>query len=282
MEIGAFGSYFDVAQVVTWAFWLFFFGLLFYLRREDRREGYPLQRDPADVRGRPVGSDFVPWIPEPKTFVLPHGGTATSGHPDRREPKLTRTLPFPGGAFEPVGDPMQAGVGPGAYAEREDKPELTLEGQAMIVPLRVAKDFSVDPDDPDPRGMAVIGADGATAGKVSDIWVDRAEPQVRYFEVELPAPPAPRRSRAAAAEEGGEAPPPPAPPAPRVLLPIYFTQLDGNRRRIQTDSILGAQFAGVPRLKNPDQVTKLEEEKITAYYAAGKLYAEPSRVEPLL
>jgi photosynthetic reaction center H subunit len=280
METGALGEYLDVAQLTIWAFWLFFFGLVYYLRREDRREGYPLESDSVGASSRAVTSDIVPWIPEPKTFLLPHGGTATSGQPDRREPKMSRERPYPGAPFEPTGDPMQAGVGPGAYAEREDKPELTLEGQAMIVPLRVAKDFSVEPEDPDPRGMAVIGADGVTAGKVADIWVDRAEPQVRYYEVELPAAAAPPRRRAKT-DEGEEAAPP-APAAPRVLLPIYFTELQAGPGRILTDSILGSQFTGVPRLKNPDQITKLEEEKIAAYYAAGKLYAEPSRLEPLL
>jgi len=36
----------------------------------------------------------------------------------------------------------------------------------------------------------------------------------------------------------------------------------------------------VPMLKNPDQITLLEEERISAYYGAGTLYAEPSRSEP--
>lgn len=274
METGAITSYLDVAQITLYVFWAFFAGLIFYLRMEDRREGYPLERDPADRSGRRVTSDLVPWIPEPKTFLLAHGGTATSGHPDRREPKATRVSPWPGAPLQPSGDPMQAQVGPGSIAEREDKPELTLEGEPMIVPLRVATAYDVDPEDPDPRGMAVVGADGVVAGSVTDVWVDRSEPQVRYFEVELPAAP-----RSAGAGEGGEGAPV---PAPRVLLPIYFTQLQAGARRLKVDAIMGGQFSGAPRLKNPDVVTKLEEEKITAYYAAGKLYAEPSRVEPLL
>jgi photosynthetic reaction center H subunit len=35
-------------------------------------------------------------------------------------------------------------------------------------------------------------------------------------------------------------------------------------------------------MKKKGQVTSLEEEKIMAYYAAGKLYAEPLRSEPWL
>ena len=32
----------DLAQVALYAFWIFFACLIFYLRREDKREGYPL------------------------------------------------------------------------------------------------------------------------------------------------------------------------------------------------------------------------------------------------
>ena len=39
----SFTSYIDVAQVVLYGFWIFFAALIFYLRTEDKREGYPLQ-----------------------------------------------------------------------------------------------------------------------------------------------------------------------------------------------------------------------------------------------
>ena len=35
MPKGAITQYIDVAQVVLYVFWVFFFGLIFYLRRED-------------------------------------------------------------------------------------------------------------------------------------------------------------------------------------------------------------------------------------------------------
>lgn len=41
METGAITQYVDVAQLVLYAFWLFFFGLIWYLQRESHREGYP-------------------------------------------------------------------------------------------------------------------------------------------------------------------------------------------------------------------------------------------------
>ncbi len=46
-EIGAITGYIDVAQMALYAFWLFFAGLIYYLHREDKREGYPLVSDRA-------------------------------------------------------------------------------------------------------------------------------------------------------------------------------------------------------------------------------------------
>jgi photosynthetic reaction center H subunit len=37
----------------------------------------------------------------------------------------------------------------------------------------------------------------------------------------------------------------------------------------------------VPAIRDASQVTLLEEEKVMAYFGAGLLYAEPSRVDPL-
>ncbi|MBV9775481.1 MAG: hypothetical protein JO143_00385 [Acetobacteraceae bacterium] len=46
---GGLTSYIDVAQMTLYGFWIFFFGLIIYLRREDKREGYPLE-DPQPAR----------------------------------------------------------------------------------------------------------------------------------------------------------------------------------------------------------------------------------------
>ena len=110
--------------------------------------------------------------------------------------------------------------------------------------------------DTDPRGLPVVGDDGETGGTVVDLWVDKAESLFRYIEVEL---------------NGG---------ARRVLLPMNFARI--RKDRVTVKSILGHQFADVPGTKSTDQVTQLEEEKIMAYYGAGTLYAEPSRVDPLV
>jgi len=250
---GAITSHIDVAQVTLYAFWIFFAGLIFYLRREDRREGYPLESD----RSPYVTVQGFPPIPEPKTFHLHDGSTVLA--PRKEAPETVNGTPvgrFPGAPIEPNGDPMTAGVGPGAWARRADKPDLTADGRVKIVPLRADPEFTVAGEDPDPRGFAVIGADGNVAGKVTDAWVDRSEVLFRYFEVDV----------------GGR----------RVLLPVNFSRVDAEGKRIKVASILAAQFAGVPGTKAKDSITMLEEEKVMAYYGAGTLYATPQRAEPLL
>jgi len=252
---GAITSNIDVAQVVLYAFWIFFAGLIFYLRREDRREGYPLV---SDITGKPENMGVI-WVPEPKTFLLASGERVqapSASRDDRRPPNAAPVARWPGAPLEPIGDPMTAGVGPGSWAERADVADHTLEGEPKIVPLRVAGGFHLESRDPDPRGMPVVGADGAVGGTISDVWVDRSEIIVRYLEVAV----------------GPD----------KVLLPMNFASVDGRRRRVRVPAIRGDQFAGVPKTRNPDQVTLLEEEKIMAYYGAGTLYALPSRVEPLL
>jgi photosynthetic reaction center H subunit len=57
--------------------------------------------------------------------------------------------------------------------------------------------------------------------------------------------------------------------------------------RIQSDhvvvnSIFGEHFNNVPRHASDRQVTLLEEDKISGYYAGGTLYAGRLRNEPIL
>jgi photosynthetic reaction center H subunit len=254
MTAGSITDYIDVAQLVLYAFWIFFAALIFYLHRENKREGYPLETDPPS----PTFFEGFPRMPDAKTYKLAHGGefTAPNAKRDTRPVNGTPVAGHPGAPLEPNGDPMTAGIGPGSWAERADTPDLTLEGAAKIVPMRVATDHSIAEGDPDPRGMAVVGADGNSGGTVSDVWVDRSEMMIRYFEVDT----------------GGK----------KVLLPHNFAKVHAGSRQIRVQSILGAHFANVPGTKSAEQVTFLEEEKIVAYYGAGTLYAEPSRAEPLI
>jgi photosynthetic reaction center H subunit len=253
MPTGAVTDYIDVAQIALYVFWIFFAALIIYLRREDKREGYPLESD----RSPSVRVQGWPSIPAPKTFLLRDGSTVQA--PKAAEPvQAVAAAPvgsWLGAPLEPTGNPMRDGVGPAAYAMRADVPDRTVDGQTRIAPLRIAPAFHLDPADPDPRGMTVIGCDDASGGVVRDAWVDRAETLLRYLEVEV---------------AGGR----------RVLLPINFTRIgDGN---VRVRSITGAQFADVPPIANPDAVTLREEDRIQAYYAAGNLYATPDRLGPVL
>ena len=198
-------------------------------------------------------------MPDPKTYLMHGGHTSTlpSGRQDRADLAMAPTAGFAGAPFSPTGDPMGAGVGPGAWAERQDVPDLTVDGAPKIVPLRSAPTFSIAAEDPDPRGFAVIGGDKQVAGVVSDIWVDLSEYMMRYFEVEL---------------AGGR----------KVLMPTTFAKVDGKRGRVVCSALYSDNFAGVPATKSDDQVTLLEEDKIVGYYGGGTLYAHPGRTESLI
>ncbi len=257
-QTGAITGYIDVAQVTLYAFWAFFAALVFYLRREDKREGYPLVSDRSDN----VRVQGFPPMPSPKTFLLRDGRTyqAPPGHIDTRYVAGEAAERFPGAPLHPTGNPLLDGIGPASYAMRDELPELTAENETRCAPLRVATDFYVDPNDPDPRGMSIIGADGRVAGTVRDIWIDRSEPGIRYFEAEVPAP-------------GG---------ARNVLVPINFSRVDGERREIKVQALKAAQFADIPATKYPDEVSAREDDRITGYFGGGTLYADPQRAEPIL
>jgi photosynthetic reaction center H subunit len=256
MQTGAITQYIDVAQLVLYAFWIFFAGLIYYLHQENKREGYPLE---SNVPGRNKIVGF-PGLPSPKTFRLADGSSVTVPRPSEPSPAIDATPVggFPGAPLEPNGHGMGSGVGPGAYAQRRDIPDVTIDGQPRIVPLRAAADFSVASRDIDPHGLPVVGSDLVMAGTVRDVWVDRSEVLFRYLEVEV----------AGAAGRGS------------VLLPVNFSRI--GARRIVVDSIMGRDFANVPQTRDDDVVTLLEEEMIMAYYGGGTLYADPSRAEPLL
>ena len=90
------------------------------------------------------------------------------------------------------------------------------------------------------------------------MWVDRADFDVRYLEIEL---------------EGG---------AGVRLVPMPLANFKSLRGKVEVMSILSTQFSDVPQTKHPEQVTALEEDKIMAYYGSGHLYAVPERLGPLL
>src|SRR6478752_2872251 len=104
METGAITSYIDVAQLTLYAFWIFFAGLIWYLRSEDKREGYPLE---SDRSGR-VTVQGLPPVPSSKTFLLRDGTSyvAPPGRVDTRPVQGVPMAPWPGAPLRPVGDPL--------------------------------------------------------------------------------------------------------------------------------------------------------------------------------
>ena len=80
-----------------------------------------------------------------------------------------------------------------------------------------------------------------------------------------------------------------APLAPRFVSVTYGA--DGStrdrthqlvRRIKQETALTAAQFGAVPAIGSHEQITKLEEDRICAYYASGHLYATPARIESLI
>ncbi|MCU0774669.1 MAG: photosynthetic reaction center subunit H [Ideonella sp.] len=254
MGTGAITSYVDVAQLVLYAFWAFFFGLIYYLVRENHREGYPMVTDDR-ARGEITG-----WpVPAPKVYKLRDGREVMAPRPEPLQvPNGTPTHGYIGAPLVPNGNPLTAGMGAGAYANRSDTPDAMRDGSPKIVPLRLVEDYDVSPNDTDPRGLPAIGADGEVGGTIVDVWTDQMESLIRYLEVEVATESGPRR----------------------VLLPMPFVRV--KRDGVYVSAILGSQFAGVPATRHPEQITLLEEEKISAYYGAGTLYATPQRAEPLV
>jgi hypothetical protein len=132
-------------------------------------------------------------------------------------------------------------------------PELDGHGHAKIVPMAKPKATASLPG-----AIRVVcpsvPATARSSGTISDMWVDAPEQLVRYLEIELDA------------EHGGG----------KRLVPIHFCRIWG--KRVKINAIYGKHFAGVPVTKSPTQVTLLEEEKISAYYGGGTLYADQSRI----
>ena len=245
----------DIAELTFYLFFLFFLGLVWYLNRESRREGYPLEHDITGEVGHDIDRlDFS----EKKTFQLPHGlGTVTVPKAGDRDAMPTNVWPraYAGTPLDVKGDLLSSGVGPGSYAPRADRPDLDMFGRPRIVPMAIAEHVTVVAQDTDPRGLPVTGLDGVVAGTVRDLWVDRAEHVIRYLDVAL--------------NEGGTA-----------TLPMPMVKV--SRGQVVTDAVTGAQFANCPQLASAVQITLLEEEKVSAYFGAGYLWATPQRSEPLV
>lgn len=246
----------DIAMLSLWAFFLFFIALVFYLRRQDRLEGYPLEDTVSgrvDTPGGPLATATH------KTFYLPFERGSVTTPTKGREPvdiAARRIDRFPGAPYAPTGNPLLDGIGPAAWAERARVPDLDVEGDPRIVPLSVATNIRIDTRDPNPIGMTVTGADNVVAGTVAEVWVDRADRLIRYLAVDLGAR--------------------------TVLAPMTMAKIDRRRRNVKIDALLAAQFADAPAIDGADVITLYEEERVQAYFGGGYLYATPERQEPFL
>ncbi|MBU6396040.1 MAG: photosynthetic reaction center subunit H [Sphingomonadales bacterium] len=248
----------DVAEIALWAFFLFFVALVFWLRREDRREGYPLE---DEINGfiESVGGPLSTALP--KTFRLPFDrGTVSYPLPreEGREPvdiAAKRYENFPGAPYVPTGNPLVDGVGPASYANRAKWPDQDAHGRARIVPLSTEDHISVWKGGPDPRGMKVTAADGKVAGTVTDLWIDRAEHQVRYLQVETAS-------------------------GKTVLAPMAMASVSTSG--VNIDAINAADYDAVPQLASATEITRYEEERVIGYFGGGYLYANAGRQEPIL
>ena len=315
MPIGAFTGSFDLPLLLVIVFFLFFLALVYYLRQEDKREGYPLASSRTARSGGRVAVVGFPPLPSPKTFILPHG------RPPVQAPKPEEPSPVPapdagnitGLPVNRDAMPLGTNLGPGSYSMREDIPDLSHDGNPLFRPLRHATAFRVMKGEPDPRGFTVLGLDKMVAGEVVDIWIDEGEHFAKFLEVSLH--PDLRDGRAArtaastqvvgvvvteeivatpigavdivevepivATHDTGDRDTA-APAAGSILLPMEFAAVNQIARTVRCAAITSDQFADVPRRKADLVITAREENQLRGYYGGGFLWATPNRAEPLL
>ncbi len=241
---------FDLAQLSLYLFWLFFAGLVIYIQRENMREGYPLETEDGKE-----SANQGPYDPpsNKKVFRLPHGRGEVSLPDFKRETRevaLERTNLATGSPLLPTGDPMEAGVGPASWSERRDLPELDGHGNPKLRPMKSIEGFDVSAGR-DPREMPVISADNENVGTVVDLWIDVPEQLVRYLEVKLND-------------------------NTNCLIPVPLAKI--NSKFVLVNSLYGKHFTNIPKTKSSNEVTMLEEEKISGYVGGGNLYASYDRL----
>ena len=246
MPPGAFTDDIDLIQVLLAAFLLCFAILVFYLRREDKREGYPLVSRTA--RHTVIG---WPSPPPVKTYKLMDGTSVELPNRKPQEPLVGGLEPASDSEpLRAIGDPVYADLGAGAYVLQRDEPMRTIDGELMLQPLRRASEWSVVRGEADPRGMRALARDYRPVGVVTDLWIDRAAKILRYLEVTL--------------DDGGDT----------ILVPIFFAHIRQADREVRVKALKVEHFAHVPHLRDPDAMTAREEDRLTAYFAGGSIYAD--------
>lgn len=277
MFVGSITEYIDVPQLILYVFWIFFIGLVIYLQRESRREGFPLRSDKPDVlpHHRVGGGD----MPPPKTYHLLDGTDVqlpSGKNDDDRELAVKPLGRFFGAPLVPTGDPLIDGVGPAAWAERSNEPDPDGHGGARIQPLAsLGEHFKIAQFSVDPRGLPVVTTlDREVVGTVSEVWVDHMESLPRYYEVTC--------------NDGH-----------KVLLPMMLARIarsrhspltgslnerliDTRSREVRVASVTSAQFARAPVIASSTSISRREEDQVQAYFGGGHLFATPARSEALI
>jgi photosynthetic reaction center H subunit len=239
---------FDLASLSIWLFWGFFAVLIYYLQTENMREGFPFENED----GTAASNQAIYPLPKPKTFLLPMGrGTVTVPSAENEAAHRRTDLALvPSGSegfpLIPTGNPMLDGVGPASWVPRKDEPELDAHGHAKLQPMAQVSGMAVSAGR-DPRGLPVQAGDLEVVGRIKEMWVDVPEQLVRYLEIDL--------------NNGSSR-----------LVPMTMCKIWADRVRI--NALTSDLFDAIPATKSLTSVTKLEEEKISAYVASGWMYAK--------
>lgn len=259
MRFGIFGNItevIDLPDTAWWIFFVFFLGLVWYNRRQDKREGYPMKESPFSSK-QSLGFPLPPE--EPQAYLLNEGGITTAPH--YYEPGDMHAKPlyvFAGTPLTPVGNPLLAGIGPGAWVKRKNEPMLTEKGELLLEPMRkLEPEWSIGKKDADPRGMKVFDWRWNEVGIVHDVWIDQGIKVIRMFEVDLL----------------------PGLGAARVLVPLYHTTISERMREIRVTALRSYQFADIPMPAKPGEITAREDERLNAYFAAGHFYRNSGLTE---
>lgn len=257
MPTGAFTEQLDLPLLLVIAFFLFFLALVYYLRSEDKREGYPLVSDRTRGTANRMQVVGFPPMPKKKSFLLEDGSVRYAPHPDNeRDLNVRNAYAIPGSPIMPLGDPLADGVGPASYALKEDKPFRTLDGHPTLSPLRNNPDYHLEGSGPELLGMPVYAADGETVGTVKDLWVNSIEYFIRYVEIDMVG-----KSRT-------------------VLAPFAFAETHNGRMKF--GMLNREQLLAVPELGNDEYITAREEDRLNGYFAGGTLYTKNGAQAPFL
>lgn len=255
MPLGSITYHIDFAQIAITLFFIGFLGLVWFLRRLDKREGYPMKASPFDQQPM-LG---FPRPPKPETYLLNEGGETSAPHYYPQPESDVRPLyPFAGTPLIPVGNPLLTALGPGAWVMRRDEPMLTEKGELMLQPLRNLPEWSVEKGEADPRGMAVFDLRWVEIGVVRDIWVDQSIKIMRLLEIELR----------------------PGLASGHVLVPVFHTDIKERAREIRVTALQAHQFADIPMPAAPGRITAREDDRLNAYFAAGRFYRDAPSSEP--